>query len=322
MGSYASSLLESNFHILYGFENKPEEDYVAFAGVCKIASNKRPMVAYVVMNTAYLKLDQDSENEEIFTTLLHEVHHGLGFMNTYHDAFWDRATKVHRPIAEVVEQTNSYLRIKSPEVVSWVYNHFGCNQGVQLKGVPLENDGNEGSANSHFEQAILGNEMMNPSSFYNAQYSGATIAYIEAMGYFKVKEPKTKMEENLVWGKGQGCGPLVDNPLPACANIPMTCKATGSVCSDDYFSIGNCSTDHNDAGFHNGFGGSCAVFFETKDCRFQHQLGSRCIDVNNNGSRVAICGETVCTKRGSQEIYDVVLKHPIADVACTAEEKG
>ena len=49
---------------------------------------------------------------------------------------------------------------------------------------------------------------MNPSAFYNLQYTGATIAYIESMGYFKVQEPKVKMEEILHWGYQEGCGPL------------------------------------------------------------------------------------------------------------------
>ena len=50
--------------------------------------------------------------------------------------------------------------------------------------------------------------MMNPTTYYNAKMSGATIAYIESMGYFKPKLPKTKMEELLIWGNGAGCGPL------------------------------------------------------------------------------------------------------------------
>jgi len=62
---------------------------------------------------------------------------------------------------------------------------------------------------------------MNPTTFYNAKISGASIAYIESMGYFKPKLPKTKMEELLIWGKDKGCGPLLDNPV--CNNIPMVC---------------------------------------------------------------------------------------------------
>ena len=319
LGTYASSLLDSNFHFLYGYEDKPSENYVAFAGICKQSSNSRPLVAYVVMNLAYLALDQDPENEEIFTTLLHEVHHGLGFIDSYNSLFWDRSLKSHRPMADVVQQTNTYLRNKRPEVVNWTKSHFNCNQDII--GVPLENDGDAGSANSHFEQLSLGTEMMNPSSFYNVQYSGATISYIESMGYFKVKEPNTKMEELMIWGKDAGCGPLLDNPV--CENIPMTCKATGSICSTDYFSKGDCTTDHSDQNFHNGFGGNCGMFIETLDCRFRNKLGSRCIDVENNGNRVAICGDIVCTGRGeTPEKYDVVLKHPLGDVSCTSEEKG
>lgn len=83
---------------------------------------------------------------------------------------------------------------------------------------------------------------MNPSAFYNLQYTGATISYIDDMGYFKVQEPRNKMAEILHWGYKKGCGPLADNPT--CENLPMVCQRSGTQCSDDYFSIGQCSVDH------------------------------------------------------------------------------
>ena len=150
-------------------------------------------------------------------------------------------------------------------MVNWVNNHFGCDENL---GVPLENDGDEGSEGSHFEMLVLGNEMLNPASFYNQPFSGATIAYIEAMGFFKVKSPRTKMEEAFFWGAKRGCGPLRDNPI--CANVPMTCKYTGRVCSDDYFSYGQCSTNHANPNFQNSFAGNCSTFREEKDCRYEN----------------------------------------------------
>lgn len=92
---------------------------MAYAGVCKVAENGRPLMAFVYLNLAHLQLLEESQNEEIFSTILHEVHHGLGFMDAYLEFFWDRETKQHRPIAEVVSETATYKRIIRSEVVSW-----------------------------------------------------------------------------------------------------------------------------------------------------------------------------------------------------------
>lgn len=124
--------------------------------------------------------------------------------------------------------------------------------------MPLENSGGEGSQNSHFDKLSLGNEMMNPSSYFNSQFSGATMAYMESMGYLRVKEPRAKMEEVLAWGRNTGCGPLEDNPR--CEDIPMTCKYDGEVCSADYFSIGVCSTNHSNVNLQDRFATNCSVF--------------------------------------------------------------
>lgn len=126
------------------------------------------------------------------------------------------------------------------------------------------------------------------------------------------------MEELLLWGNGAGCGPLKDNPLASCSNIPGTCKATGSICSNDYLSYGDCSSDHTNQDYRSGFSGECSVFKEMTDCRFNSGFGKRCIDVENAASaRQAICGQVVCTRlSGLTEAYDVTIKLPSGDVQC------
>ena len=106
---------------------------------------------------------------------------------------------------------------------------------------------------------------MNPSAFYNLQYSGATINYIEAMEFFKAKTPITKMEETLAWGFQAGCGVVGDGRT--CADIPMVCQKRGLVCSADYFSVGSCETSHTGDSVDAAAGG-CHVFRESIDCRY------------------------------------------------------
>ncbi len=45
----------------------------------------------------------------------------------------------------------------TPKVLSYVRNHFNC---PSLTGVPLENDGGDGSKDNHWEKDIFYNEYM------------------------------------------------------------------------------------------------------------------------------------------------------------------
>jgi len=63
---------------------------VAFAGVCKSALTGRPAAAFVFINLQNIDLVNRSSEERVFTTLLHEVTHGMGFVSSYLGAFLDR----------------------------------------------------------------------------------------------------------------------------------------------------------------------------------------------------------------------------------------
>jgi len=204
--NYANKLLKSNFHIVFNYEDV-DAGYTAYAGVCKAdAVTQRPVAAFVYINIRNNVLDDRAFTEQVFTTLLHEIHHGLGFLSSYIPLFWDRDAKQHKALNQVYTSSPSYkVRIKTPGVLKWIRDHYNCQS---TSGAPLENMGKQGSQNSHFEATVFGNEVMNPSAFYNLQYTGATIAYMEDMGYFRVLEPKDKMAEILHWGYKKGCGPL------------------------------------------------------------------------------------------------------------------
>ena len=128
------------------------------------------------------------------------------------------------------------------------------------------------------------------------------------------------MAEILYWGYKKGCGPLQDNPT--CQNLPMVCQRSGTQCSEDYFSVGQCSLDHVNPANQNEEINGCSVFKERLDCRFQSNPGDRCIDFFQEGtSRNATCGAIACTKRpGNDMIFDVSMKFKDYTVACLAEE--
>jgi hypothetical protein len=102
---------------------------------------------------------------------------------------------------------------------------------------------------------------------------------MESMEFFALKEPKTKMEEVLTWGHKKGCMMLKDNLT--CSNLPYACRKNSQVCSIDHYSIGTCSTNHAANGDKSA--ANCSIFQETKDCRYESKLGTRCVEILTSG---------------------------------------
>jgi hypothetical protein len=81
--------------------------------------------------------------EKVFTTLLHEVHHGMGFLSGYLDFFWDRQFSRRRTPIEVYESSTDYQRrMKIAPILNWAKSHFNC---PTMSSLPLENIGSAGS---------------------------------------------------------------------------------------------------------------------------------------------------------------------------------
>lgn len=318
VSKYKNVVIDGNMVLIFNYEDKVA-GYTAYAGVCKISStNMRPLVSYIMINLRNTNLIDKAYTEKTFTTLLHEAHHGLGFLSGYLPYFYDRTSNSTRPTSEVYTSSSDYsVRILRPQVVDWAKEHFDCNT---LTSVPLENLNSSGSGNSHYEKYILGNEMMNPSAFYNLKYSGASIGYIESMEFFSVQEPKTKMQEVLAWGYKAGCSVLNDDL--SCSDNPMVCQKTGSVCSADYYSIGTCNVTHSSTGADTAAGG-CQVFQEKLDCRYQNKLGTRCVEIEeSSGYNNATCSEISCSDAGSGN-FNVQITLPSGDtLTCNNGEGG
>lgn len=103
----------------------------------------------------------------------------------------------------------------------------------------------------------MGNDMMNPSDFFNIVNSGLNLKLMEDYGHFVAN---FNMEEHLSWGLGVGCDAFSED----CSQVPMTCPVLGEhLCSPDYYSMGICTTDT--------LAESCNIFHEEvfSDCRHE-----------------------------------------------------
>ena len=90
------------------------------------------------------------------------------------------------------------LKCKS-HVFLKVRRHYGCDT---LTGAELEDQGEEGTALTHWEKRLFENEAMTGTHTQNPIYSRITMALMEDTGWYL---PNYDMADELKWGRNLGC---------------------------------------------------------------------------------------------------------------------
>ena len=121
--------------------------------------NGRPIIGQVNYNLNYLGLKPEEFEANLGTTL-HEITHVLGFSSNGFTRFINPDTGKALPREQLVESISfrgfQTTILKTPKVVELARKHYGCQT---IRGVEMENQGGGGSLGSHFERAILMNEV-------------------------------------------------------------------------------------------------------------------------------------------------------------------
>ena len=230
-------------------------DTIAYSGACTLLKNEknRPFLAEFFFNMYYFN---SKLVEGIFQIVIHELFHCLGFSNDLYPYFVDSNGKSlgEEKVWESLFWQLDKNQIILPKVVEVGKKYFNCNS---LTGVRLEDFG-AGSASSHWENAVLMEEVMSPTDFYESVLSDFTLALFDSMGWYKVDYSVAgKME----FGRNAGCKFQKE--------LCYSKKKFKEYC-DEYYSQG-CTFDHKfmsicetDA-FFNG----CPVNFniQNRDCR-------------------------------------------------------
>ena len=116
-----------------------------------------------------------------------------------------------------------------PEVVDYAKSYFKC---PSITGVPLENNGGEGSAGSHWEKLFLPQEYMNPTEENPGILSEFTMTFLRATGWYQVS---TNAAQRYDWGQNAGCGHF--EICPKGSNGYCTAAQIGQeVCSSEWMS--------------------------------------------------------------------------------------
>ncbi|XP_056646340.1 leishmanolysin-like peptidase [Diorhabda sublineata] len=171
------------------------------------------------------------ELEILLSTVKHEILHALGFSVSlyafYRDAegrpLTQRSPETGKPPLNESLQTyqwsdkviktftrpnwlvrSGYLKrevqmMVTPNVVKESREYFNCSQ---LEGAELEDQGEEGTALTHWEKRVFENEAMTGTHTQNPIISRITLALMEDTGWYIANY---SMAEDMSWGKNLGC---------------------------------------------------------------------------------------------------------------------
>lgn len=230
-----------DLYIVISPENDPQTNYFAAATSCFLsARDKRPTMGAYILNFAFLK-DAPLFSFLYFSTFAHEFTHILGFSNDLFGSFMD--LKTGKVLQNVVgKQTiggiksSVYNVITMEDVVRYARSYFNC---PTLVGVPLENEGGEGTAGSHWEKTFLPHEYMNPTTANPGIISEFTFSFLRGTGWYRTY---TGGAQRFDWGKGAGCNYL--NHCPPQHQGTCTDSQVGfATCSADYDAKAVCTKD-------------------------------------------------------------------------------
>ncbi|XP_044018752.1 leishmanolysin-like peptidase isoform X2 [Aphidius gifuensis] len=204
---------------------------VAYAAHCQQESAlDRPIAGHANLCPGSIST-KAQELETLLSTVKHEILHALGFSVSLY-AFYrnengeprtPRRTETGKPPLNEKLQTHqwsddtiktiirpewqvhggsikrSMQMIVTPRVKEEVRAHFLCDD---LEGAELEDQGEDGTALTHWEKRVFENEAMTGTHTQNPVYSRITLALMEDTGWYRANY---SMAQQLGWGRKLGC---------------------------------------------------------------------------------------------------------------------
>ncbi|RZC41773.1 leishmanolysin-like peptidase, partial [Asbolus verrucosus] len=204
---------------------------VAYAAHCQQESAlDRPIAGHANLCPNSISTKKQ-EVEILLSTVKHEILHALGFSVSlyafYRDAEGEPLTRRRSdtgkpPLDEKLQtykwsdkviktftRKNWVVRsgtmkrdvnmLVTKNVVREVRDYFNCQE---LEGAELEDQGEEGTALTHWEKRVFENEAMTGTHTQNPIISRITLALMEDTGWYLANY---SMAEPMSWGKGLGC---------------------------------------------------------------------------------------------------------------------
>ncbi|XP_033218855.1 leishmanolysin-like peptidase isoform X2 [Belonocnema kinseyi] len=204
---------------------------VAYAAHCQQESAlDRPIAGHANLCPGSIST-KTQELETLLSTVKHEILHALGFSVSLYAFYRDkngeprtpRRSETGKPPLNEKLQTHQWSEntiktvirqnwqvrgatverpmqmIVTPRVREEVRAHFNCKL---LEGAELEDQGEDGTALTHWEKRVFENEAMTGTHTQNPVYSRITLALMEDTGWYSANY---SMAQELGWGRNLGC---------------------------------------------------------------------------------------------------------------------
>ncbi|EGR33551.1 leishmanolysin family protein, putative [Ichthyophthirius multifiliis] len=226
----------SDLHIYIIAQNTPQSRHLASAQICGYNDQyMRPSFGRILFNLA--KVGQQQSHEQFqsdLETTIHEILHILGF-NGFQMQFWINPktgqyygkSGVNQIIKVVTFRGLPTKIVQTKNIVLTARKYFDC---PVMEGMQLENQGEDGSLGSHWEQLLVQNEIMISSRVNSGtQLSIFTVALLRDTGYYT--EVDENMSQKLYWGRGKGCSFVIDGCYSKQKSFSEFPKQKGIQCS-------------------------------------------------------------------------------------------
>jgi hypothetical protein len=187
---YKNFLKTNDLIVFPTFSNKLGSSILAAAGYClsiNDANKRKKPIAGILLINQTISFDKQNTKQYMKSLLLHEMTHILVFSP---NLMADLGLTTKRSSVTYVTSNNVLIKARQ---------HFNC---ATITGVPLEDQGGQGSAGSHWEARHMLGDYMISTNYIDNVISDITIALFEDSGLYEVEYFSGGL---FKYGKNKGC---------------------------------------------------------------------------------------------------------------------
>ena len=221
---YGSFLINNDVIIFPMFSDNLGDNVHASAAYCLTNGNRPRPVGGVLKISSSLDYYKSNFHLYLKRLLFHEITHILVFNPTLLNRLGITSTR------------NSVTYVKSSKVLSKAKEHFNCGS---LTGIPLEDQGGNGTAGSHWEARYMLGDYMISNDYLDNVISDISLALFEDTKFYKVNYYSGGL---FKYGKNKGCSFLNKKcVINGTSTYEEFCTSTGQeMCSITRTSKGTC----------------------------------------------------------------------------------
>jgi hypothetical protein len=206
-------------YVLFVTARPTQGNTLAWASHCRSDQYGRPVAGQANFGPNHINPEGDLEKQ--VNTAIHEIFHALGWSASKFNEMSLGANSVKT----FTEKGKTVTKLMLPEITKMAKEHFDCSSFPNA-GVELEDGGGGGTAGSHLEKRLFGEELMTGTSTMHDIQSPISLALFKDSGWYEVSYSATKTLRHL---NGVGCDALTKR----CNEWPQSAKDAGYFCDSE-----------------------------------------------------------------------------------------